>query len=268
MKKIFTLVSLTILSLFGHSQVLGVYEFAGANVCPVENPNVTIQPTGATFSAFTAASSLACVGTANVFNNQEWGNTFNPDKYYEFSLNASSNYSIRLDSILFTSRLSNTTCTWHLRSSVDNFAADIASGTNTNELSTTRLKLNTNTAFNTLTFVTFRFYVSAVDIPGRAWRIDDVTLKGSLTSTLGIEENTSLISKFSPNPGRELVSVILKEDVENASISVYSTSGQLVFTSKFSGNKTFVNTEDFGAGIYFISLNDGNNSSTFKWIKE
>lgn len=270
MKKIFTLLSLSFLTFLGNSQVLGIYEFTGAQICPVENPNVTTQPIGATFSAFTAASSLTCAATANVFNNQTWSTVFDDTKFYEFTVIANANYSIALDSITFASRISGvgTTCSWHLRSSLDNFQTDITTGTNIDAMQTFRYKLNTNSAFNTISSVTFRFYFSGMDQASRACRIDDVTLKGTTTTTLSLNEKSDLVYSFYPNPGKESLSLNLNENLEDAKVSIFSTSGQVVYALTFSGSSTSINTVDLKAGMYFIELRDGNNISTFKWIKE
>jgi hypothetical protein len=269
MKKIFTLLSLSIFTLSGNSQVLGIYEFNGVAICPVENPNVTAQPTGASFTAFEAAGGLVCTPTANVFNTQGWSTVFDATKYYEFTVLSDLGKVINLDSIVFSTRISNSTPTWHLRSSVDNFASDIATGLPTTTLDTVRLALNST--FSNLIDISFRFYLSGVDNDQRAFRMDNVYLKGQIVneSTTSIDENNlKLISALYPNPGKEIINIILNKNVENSTISVFSTSGNLVYDKKFSGNSTSIDTENLKNGMYFIKFNDGENSSIVKWIKE
>jgi hypothetical protein len=71
---------------------------------------------------------------------------------------------------------------WHLRSSVDNFAADIDSGTGANVNSaylddTVLLTNHTN-----LDQVTFRFYITEILGTTTTWRMDDVSLYGNIIS--------------------------------------------------------------------------------------
>jgi hypothetical protein len=270
MKKIFILISLTVLSFVGNSQVLGLYEFTGAQQCPVENPNVTTQPIGATFSAFSSAG-VVCAPTSNVFNSQGWSTEFTDTSYYEFSVNADLGKVLNLDSIIFSTRISNSEFsvpTWHLRSNIDNFTTDITTGFSTSTLDTVRYKFSST--FSDLTSVTFRLYVSGVDTDQRAFRVDNVSLKGEIVneSTSSISEDKFNSLSIYPNPGKESLSLILNENVENATISLYSTSGQLVINSIFSGSTTSLNTNNLIEGLYFIELNDGISSSTIKWIKE
>jgi hypothetical protein len=100
--------------------------------------------------------------------------------------------------------------------------------------------------------------------------VDNVSLKGEIVneSTSSISEDKFNSLSIYPNPGKESLSLILNENVENATISLYSTSGQLVINSIFSGSTTSLNTNNLIEGLYFIELNDGISSSTIKWIKE
>jgi hypothetical protein len=270
MKKLVTLLSLLLITFVGNSQVLGIYEFTGAQICPVENPNVTTQPTGATFSAF-SSEGVDCAPTSNVFNSQGWSTEFTDTSYYEFSISADLGKVINLDSIIFSTRISNSDLsvpTWHLRSNIDNFAADITTGFSTSTLDTVRYKFGA--IYSDLASVTFRLYVSGVDTDQRAFRVDNVSLKGEIVSesTSSVSDNNLNTAKIFPNPGKESVSLFLFENVEKATITIYTTSGQVVTNSIFSGNSTLIQTENLKKGMYFIQLNDGNNSSTFKWTKE
>jgi hypothetical protein len=75
----------------------------------------------------------------------------------------------------------NTIPTWHLRSSLDNFAADIAS-----DSITTNAVLNDTVllgaAFANVNQVTFRFYITGISTVGATWRNDNVSLWGFINS--------------------------------------------------------------------------------------
>ncbi|NBP30421.1 MAG: hypothetical protein EBV23_12760, partial [Flavobacteriia bacterium] len=159
---------------------LGLYEFTQASGCPVLANTVTTQPANATFSVYSNQGG-SCVAAANVFNNNTWntGAVVNPANYNEFSLQADSCFGLTLTKLTFTHKVSNvnTIPTWHLRSSLDNFAADIAS-----DSITTNVILNDTVllgaAFTNLNQITFRFYVTGISTSGATWRNDNVSLWG------------------------------------------------------------------------------------------
>jgi hypothetical protein len=107
------------------------------------------------------------------------------NNYNEFSIQADSCFGVSLTKLAFTHKVSNvnTIPTWHLRSSVDNFAADIAS-----DSITTNIILNDTVmlgaAFSNLNQVTFRFYITGISTPGATWRNDNVSLWGFINSVL------------------------------------------------------------------------------------
>lgn len=163
---------------------LGIYEFTQASGCPVLANTVTTQPANASFSIYTNTGGT-CTAAANVFNNNTWntGAVVDPANYNEFSIQADSCYGLTLTKLTFTHKVSNinTIPTWHLRSSVDNFAADIAS-----DSITTNAVLNDTVilgaAFANVNQVTFRFYITGISTVGATWRNDNVSLWGFINS--------------------------------------------------------------------------------------
>jgi hypothetical protein len=163
-----------------------MYEFTQASGCPVLANTVTAQPANASFSIYTNVGGT-CTAAANVFNNNTWNTTGTIDlnNYNEFSIQADSCFGVSLTKLAFTHKVSNvnTIPTWHLRSSVDNFAADIAS-----DSITTNIILNDTVmlgaAFSNLNQVTFRFYITGISTPGATWRNDNVSLWGFINSVL------------------------------------------------------------------------------------
>jgi hypothetical protein len=163
---------------------LGLYEFTQASGCPVLANTVTTQPANASFSIYTNVGGT-CTAAANVFNNNTWNTTgtINLNNYNEFSVQADSCFGLSLTKLAFTHKVSNvnTIPTWHLRSSVDNFANDIAS-----DSITTNVILNDTVtlgaAFANLNQVTFRFYITGISTAGATWRNDNVSLWGFINS--------------------------------------------------------------------------------------
>jgi hypothetical protein len=110
---------------------IGIYEFTQASACPVLALDVTAQPTFATFSSF-GTSGTTCAAANNVFNNSGWNTSGAIDltEYNEFSIDAADCYTLDLNKLIFTNRISGSggTPTWVLRSSLDNYTVDLAAG--------------------------------------------------------------------------------------------------------------------------------------------
>ena len=71
-----------------------------------------------------------------------------------------------------------------------------------------------------------------------------------------------------PSPGNDMVNVLLNEQVANATLKVYTLTGQLVIEkTKLTGNKFQLNIENLASGTYFVELTENGNSSRNKLIK-
>jgi len=154
---------------------IGLYEFTGPNVCPVLADTVTTQPANATFSTFTSVGT-ACSATSNVFSNSGWNTAAIIDltEYNEFGVATEDCYTLDINKIIFTHRNSATggTPTWTMRSSLDGFVADLATGTSTTTDKTDTIILGAS--FDAITDVQFRFYITNMGQTGSTWRNDNV----------------------------------------------------------------------------------------------
>ncbi|MFM7667323.1 MAG: MopE-related protein [Bacteroidota bacterium] len=162
---------------------LGMYQFAGTVDCATQDNAVTTQPQGATFSSFNGVGTNCSAG-GGVFNRSGWNTltTIDLNEYNEFSVTADNCKKLNLNRVAFKFRPSGSAGSpiWHLRSSVDNFAADIDFGTG----------INVNNAYlddtvflvnhNNLDQVTFRFYITEMLGTNTTWRMDDVSLYGNI----------------------------------------------------------------------------------------
>jgi hypothetical protein len=162
---------------------IGLYEFTAAAACPVTAVSVTTQPSNAVFSDYTSTGT-SCSAAGNVFNNNGWNTTPTIDlgEYNEFSIQANDCSTLDLNRIIFTHRISGSggTPTWTLRSSVDNYTTDIATGT---PLTTDKTDtVNLPAAFDALTQVSFRFYITNMGATGSTWRNDNVRVIGNFGS--------------------------------------------------------------------------------------
>lgn len=163
--------------------LLGIYEFTQPSGCPVTATAVTAQPTTATFGTFSSIG-INCQAAGNVYNNSNWNTTATIDltEYAEFSITANECQSLNLDRIAFNHRCSATggTPTWYVRSSLDNYATDLGTGlsaNNNNQNLDDTVMLGT--AFDAISTVTFRFYLTGIGTTGATFRFDNVSLFGN-----------------------------------------------------------------------------------------
>ncbi|NBX79739.1 MAG: T9SS C-terminal target domain-containing protein [Flavobacteriales bacterium] len=163
--------------------VLGIYEFTQPSGCPVTATAVTNQPSIATFSAF-SSTGITCQAAGNVYNNNGWNTTATIDltEYVEFSITANECQSLDLDRIAFNHRCSATggTPTWYVRSSLDNYATNLGtglSGNNNNQNLDDTVTLGS--AFDAVSNLTFRLYLTGIGTSGATFRFDNVSLYGN-----------------------------------------------------------------------------------------
>ncbi|HRG37104.1 MAG TPA: T9SS type A sorting domain-containing protein [Bacteroidia bacterium] len=90
----------------------------------------------------------------------------------------------------------------------------------------------------------------------------------SLTNSIIENQQSKLQMEFYPNPVNNIVQVQLSEQVNNATLKVYTITGQVVLEkTKVSGNKFQLQIENLASGTYFIELTENGNSSRNKLIK-
>jgi autotransporter-associated beta strand protein len=175
--------------------------FTGASACPT-NGNTFGAVTNATVSAFTR-SSLTCMSTANVFNSSTLSiqATRDDNSYIEFSIVADAGFTLNLTSLSFLRQISGTANTALIVSySTDPLAAnfnttrvDMAQSVSPASGSTLTWTFATPIVTGNAGKVTFRFYpfglfrsdgVTAA-APGGTFRVDDVSLFGTVSAAAG-----------------------------------------------------------------------------------
>ncbi len=161
---------------------IGIYEFTGATGCPNQNPNVTTQPVDGVFSLYSSVNTN-CSAASNVFNFSGWNTTANIDltEYNQFTLTANTCRTMNLTMLTFDHKNSGTgTLTWHVRTNLDNYAADLTSGSSSGTLATQQFNLPN--LFQNLNSITFRFYVTGAASAATTWRQDNISLTGYFNS--------------------------------------------------------------------------------------
>jgi hypothetical protein len=213
--------------------------------------------------------------------------------YFEFTIVPSSGNAISLSGISFASRGTSTgPLAYAIRSSLDGFASNLATGTLTNTsvwnlYNTAALTVNANVGIS----VTFRIYgyngTGTVSSNVANWRLDDISFIGSsngfnaaqcysLIANTGAntfrqaakKSNPHTISIF-PNPAQDYLHVSIDDDLnQTASLMIYDEKGAVVKRENI--NKTAVSIDISGLhrGVYLLKLINNEGIFIEKFIKK
>lgn len=235
---------------------LGEYAFTGAKDCPTQNPNVTSQPANALFSSFSTIGTK-CKDEDNICSHEEWNKngTINLTEYHQFSITANANYSLLLTSLSFTQFVKDdgTNTQWILRSSIDNYASNIATGTARETSQTPSIDL-TGGNFTGISAVTFRLYLINSKDDGNEWTLDNVTLSGSVVLAPAVPGNPVSDAPQCANPG---VTLTANGSTPAGETWYWQTSAN--GTSTANSASTYVVTV---SGTYYIRSQD---NTTLAW---
>jgi hypothetical protein len=174
--------------------------------------------------------------------------------YFEFTLTPAGGYNFRLYSISFGSRSTGTgPVSYSLRSSIDNYGSDIATGS-MSSASVWQLESNTNltTTSSTGTAVTFRIYgyagTGSPSAGAANWRIDDLNVTVEMTCVTPTVQTATAAS-----------STICSGTSTNINLS--SSEGGITYQLRNNADNSNIGTAVTGTGSA-ISLPTGNLSST------
>lgn len=255
------------------------------------NGTTTLITNASASSSYTGASGTynagasARVGTLNT--------TTSGSAYFQFTITPNVGNAVSVTEINFGSRSTSTgPLAYAIRSSIDNYATNIAAGTLTNT-SAWALKLNSiNISSSIGTAITFRIYGyngTGSNIANTAnWRIDDIAVLGSsngfnATSCYNLNistgstnfkpnqsNNNSSISIY-PNPVKQILNVDFSSNHANPlQIKVLDQMGKMVIfknTNAVQGRNTIqVNVSCLQKGIYYLKINGNSNCSTHKFM--
>jgi Family of unknown function (DUF5689)/Secretion system C-terminal sorting domain/Endonuclease/Exonuclease/phosphatase family len=150
------------------------------NVATVTTKAANITASDVTLSTGTITYPNSVSGQA--ISGSSWSTSSTLTKYFQFTITPDASFSISLSDITFDSQVSATGPTaWALRSSVDGYAANLATGANPTALASQTANLGTAIQ-NKTTAVTFRLYGYSASSTG-TFRIDDLKINGTATTT-------------------------------------------------------------------------------------
>lgn len=178
---------------------------------------------------------------------------------------------MRLDSLVLDERRSNTGIRdWAVRSSLDNFTANLATvNVPDNDLTRANSKITLPASFAALTTqVEFRIYGYNAEAVAGSWRLDNVRTYGTVTSLTLSTRNaaaTNTISVF-PNPAADVVSIRVNGKATNAPVTVADLAGRKLLSGTAATDGTF-SLRSLPAGSYIVTVQDGATSTTHKVLK-
>jgi hypothetical protein len=108
-------------------------------------------------------------------------------------------------------------------------------------------------------------YITVSGIPGnQSWnQIDNFTLN----NTLSVVDYEMKKSNIYPNPFSISTNIKIKENLENAILTIYSTTGQQIKQiNNINGNNILLNRDNLPKGIYFVELKQKNQLITINKI--
>jgi len=94
----------------------------------------------------------------------------------------------------------------------------------------------------------------------------NVTLSCSPVGISELEQQT--MWNVYPNPATDKFTIQLDELKAQGKIEIFDLTGKLIYTQNINGKSTEINAKDFGAGIYFIKINQKEFITTKKIIIE
>jgi hypothetical protein len=184
MKRIFTLL-LSISCLIGQAQTLAAWDFETSTAVPSTNPTNGTASSVTVSSGLAATSYVTGVGGAPgkaITTSGFLSSATDFTKYYQFSITPNGGFNMNLSAVTFQTQRSNTgPATWVLRSSLDGYASNIATGSvPTAFAQQTSGVLTSNPAYQGISSETiFRIYGLSATSTGGTMRIDNLIIEGS-----------------------------------------------------------------------------------------
>lgn len=305
MKKLYALSLILLAGTFSYGQAFtATYDFAGI---PASATNGLTDPTpvptapGLTFGSFHVVNpNLGPTVTGSSgqgrfsYPNQPVGATNGNDSYssltgtidtgvyYEVVLTPASGQTLSLSSVTFRSQRSGTGVrTYAVRSSVDNYGANLPASIATNanvdvqagnvffwllDSYTQGVNANTitlgSTYSNLTTPVTFRFYGFNAEGAGGNFSIDDVAFTGA-TASLGVKENNIAGLKVYPNPVTNGKLFITSDANVEKTVAIYDVLGKQVVNTTATD---FVNVSNLKGGVYIVKITEEGKTATRKLV--
>ncbi|MBL7816216.1 MAG: T9SS type A sorting domain-containing protein [Saprospiraceae bacterium] len=182
------------------SQTLALWEFDSQTSATTTPTNGTVSDATWSAGTITYPAGNSSVATDKAISTTGFNTpSLNANKYLQFTISPNNNYAMSLGSISFYEQRSGTGPTsWVLRSSLDGYANDLnapSPSTTSTTFGTTPQSVNLGIDFQYITTsVTFRIYAYGASSSAGTWRIDDLSVEGTMSD---VTNPTILSSKSS-----------------------------------------------------------------------
>lgn len=224
------------------------------------NFNNTLAGTGSTYNTVSAASLNSTITSSGYYNNTMYygaggwpTGAINTSAYLQFSLTPNAGYTLNISSLEIDMRRGTQNGqgprSWSIRSSLDGFTADIASGSLNPNSSTETVTLN-STYNNLLSTITFRIYGYQSNGNANTFAFDNIAVRGlsilptSFVSLTGKTLNEKVLLNWSIDENSSLNHFEIERSHDGANFTAVD--------KKYNANTTVYNYSDSktGAGAY------------------
>lgn len=248
---------LSVMTVAASGAPLGVYSFTTASGDEATFP-VDAQPANGTFSVMSRGSGLTPNAGTNTFSATAWATgALDTSDYFEFTLSPAGGFSLTLTNLNFDERRSSTGIrSWAVRSSLDSFAANVATGAVPDDTSTRSQSVLLGAGFSgQAAGVTFRFYGFAAEASGGSWRLDNVALYGSIAASGSPATNVQFTAS----------SASVGEAAGAYTVTVYKSlaSGDVAGSVGLGGGASEGGGNDYTVDTTNFTLNGSTTSATF-----
>jgi hypothetical protein len=132
------------------------------------------------------------------------------------------------------------------------------------------LQMNPNASWadikNRITHCAATDIFTGTSLPNNDWgfgKLDAFTLMTGCAAS-GINELNTLTFDIYPNPANEILNISALEQLKNITISIYNTTGSLVYSNTINSKTLRIETSKFATGLYLIKLTSGEYSGSKK----
>ena len=110
------------------------------------------------------------------------------------------------------------------------------------------------------------FIFESVNLRGNNIYIDNVSVFNGHVDPLTVEEEVDFEFKISPNPAQDFITIEVKQ-LSDYSYQVYDLTGKSVLEGTFVENSFGLDISKITSGMYYLSLSEGKNTTSKKFIK-
>lgn len=170
----------------GFGQTIALWEFDSQTAATTVPTNGTVTDATWSVGTITYPAGNSSVSTDKAISTTAFNSpTINTSKYLQFTISPNANKAMSLESISFFDQRSGTGPTnWVLRSSLDGYVSDLnapSPSATSASFSATSQTIELGIDFqNITTSITFRIYAYGASSSAGTWRIDDLSIAGSI----------------------------------------------------------------------------------------